>query len=288
MIIDLTSFQTGFCDRLRQVTFCAAVAGLKGHRELYIKEEITPACPFRFIDLCTLEGFNLHTWTEKCAETSLRFDHSLFPPNLSQSRRYKPADISLSAREFRDRWFASYALLRPLPHLAETLENLKVGPRCLGFHLRFTDKIRQVPRPFHEITPQQLPRLQSLAFHLLKDRLDRLGLDTVYLACDDGRVKEEWIERITGAGYQVISQNSHYNLGALRQTSGEDFVVDLFALARCQRRLGTLCSGVVWTADWMNGIYTTEFVSRKMLGPALVNLLRKISHKLFGSSSATY
>lgn len=271
MIVDLTDYRRGFCDRLRQVTFYATVASLRKDSALYFNEILSEYCPYSFLDLCRMDGFGLKVWTEGCRnleETVCDFA----VPNLEFIRMHKPKDISLSDKNFLELWLNTYQLLKPVKTIEDKVNGLGIGADCLGLHLRFTDKTRKVSRlqvPKTWISEKDRPAVEKAVARILRDQLKQsAGLRKVFLASDDGDAKSVWIQKLTAEGVTVVSHAASFDKKRLRQTQGEDFAVDLFSLARCGTVIGTTTSSVVKTAVWMRG--GRAFVFAADLVPAVV------------------
>lgn len=255
MVVDLTGFVSGFCDRLRQITFCLAVATVRHDRLLVIRETPDQFCPFRFVDLCTVEGCEVRPWEPSAGAGEWRMDGGVFP-GLPSVRRYKPTDTYLSDEAFLELWLNSYQRLRPSLRVQAILDRLVVGPDCLGLHLRFTDKVRETAGAQTVIAPEQRPAVEAMAYRLLRDQRRRTGLRKVFLAADNAASKEAWARKLREAGCTVVMHAAAFDPSRLRQTSGDDFAVDLFALARCRTIIGTTRSGVVRAATWISGRQT--------------------------------
>ena len=64
MYIDLSNMNSGFCDRLRQITFCIALHKLKKLREkkIGIFEITNSECPYKFSTLLNIKGFKVNNF----------------------------------------------------------------------------------------------------------------------------------------------------------------------------------------------------------------------------------
>jgi hypothetical protein len=265
VIIDLTGYQTGFCDRLRQVAFCVALAKLNRSSKLFFKESECEACPFSFLSLCCVDGFELYPWEEELGESSIRFGpHDR--PNIATVRAFKPPHVDISDTAFLALWLDCYRLLRLKSSLEPRLESLTVGADCLGLHVRLTDKVTPHPTVARfNIFSSQVARVESVAHRMLRRRMKGQNLTRVFLATDHEAAKQSWTSRLAADGYEVLTNPCRFNETRLRQTSGEDFLLDLFALSKCRTVIGTTDSGVVRTAAWINGHSSLQFAVDEML-----------------------
>lgn len=281
MIVDVTAYTTGFCDRLRLVTFCMAVALCRKDTVLYLKESTNEYCPYRFMDLCEIEGFELRPWNESCPEAELSMRKPLYP-NLSHVQSRKPRDIELSDESFLNLWRECYQRLRPRQFIHPKIDSLGLGPDYLGLHIRFTDKIQKIgslEADLSVIFKQAVPAVEKTALRLLEARSKRYGLRKVFIASDDEPAKTAWIKKLQSKGWRIVSHRAAYEGDKLRQTSGEDFIVDLFSLARCRVIVGTTRSGVVRSAAWIGGakcVYAVDSVPSVVVTKKIMSLYKKI------------
>lgn len=247
MIVDLTDFRTGFCDCLKQVTFCIAIAQLRADKTIYVKQNITKHCPYRIIDLLEVSGFDVHPWDTSCGNTDLRFNHFI-------SVRNRPADIKLSDKEFANRWCAAYRLLHPKDHIQRKIDLLDINHSYLGFHVRMTDRIKKHPLPW-EIMKFQVNGVVSSSHNLIKSKINKYGLKKIFLTCDNLESKIEWSQKLSEHNVEVVSNpDIVFDISRFRQTSGEHFVVDLFSLSRCHTIVGTTKSAVPLSAKLIGDI----------------------------------
>ncbi|HEX7705632.1 MAG TPA: hypothetical protein VF701_04145 [Thermoanaerobaculia bacterium] len=282
MIVDLTNQETGFCDRLRQVAFCIAVADLRGDRVLHVKERLTPQGPFSFLGVCEVDGFEVRPWSADAgsADVAMRVDGH---PDLGSVRRYRPRGLGVDDARLLHLWLDAYRRLRPTPALQAKVDDIEVGAASIGVHLRWTDKVdAAIHRKSWKIYPRERASIERALSMLIRWRARGRTTPEVFLAADDRDAKEDWARRLRGEGFRVVMHEATFHPGALRQTSGEDFIVDLFALARCGEILGTTPSNVVSTADWISGRRRSVFAANlsprfrlRLLGDALRRTARR-------------
>jgi len=253
VIVDLTRHESGFCDRLRQVTFCIAVAGLRGDRTLHMRERLTPQGPFSFVDVCEVDGFEVRPWSPDAGGAAIAMGLDCHP-DLASARRYRPRDLDVDDARLLQLWLEAYGKLRPRPSLRAKVDALEIGAGCIGVHLRWTDKVNAAThRKSWEIYPGERASVERALSRLVRRRARGLTAAEVFIAADDCGAKEDWTRRLAAEGIRVVAHEAKFRPDALRQTSGEDFIVDLFALARCGAIVGTTPSYVVRTADWIRG-----------------------------------
>jgi len=61
------------------------------------------------------------------------------------------------------------------------------------------------------------------------------------------------VKKTTQAGFKVISHAAQFDRTSFRQTSGEDFIIDLFALSQCRSIVGSGESNVLRAAAYIGG-----------------------------------
>jgi hypothetical protein len=265
MIVDLTNLETGFCDRLRQVAFCVAVAGLRGDRVLHVRERLTPQGPFSFTDVCEVDGFDVRSWSADAGSAEFAMGADAHP-DLGSVRRYRPRSLDVDDARLLHLWLEAYRRIRPTAALQAKVDALEVGATSIGVHLRWTDKVNEANhRRSWQIYPGERASIERALSMLIRRRARGRTAPEVFLAADDRDAKEDWAQRLRGEGFRVVVHEATFHPGALRQTSGEDFIVDLFALARCGEILGSTPSNVVRTADWICGRSRSVFAADRSL-----------------------
>ncbi len=271
MIADISIIRNGFCDRLKLLTFYIVVAALRHEPVLYIKEEKSYAGPFLFLEFCRIEGLRAEPWNDQATGEALKIDYGFEPgikPSLGFVERNKPKDLSgVSGAAFLELWVSSYRRIVPIPELARKIAAIGTGDDCLGLHIRMTDKI--FPKVTDSVTPYaiasaQVPRVNRVIERGVRRFMADNHGRAIYLACDDGDWNASWQRRLREMGYRVLSNDARYASDQFRQTSGEDFVTDLFSLAKCGGIIGTVDSGVPICAAYINGSGRYAFAWSRM------------------------
>lgn len=142
MLIDLQKLDTGFCDRLRQITFCIALAKLKKIKTLSIYELKNKECPFKFIDYCRIKNFkiielkkNLHI---NASIQMTPYNSSLSLANCILHNPYKEIDNKLLLSE----WIKSYKDIIFSNAIKKKVKNvINKKTNFIGIHIRLTDKV---------------------------------------------------------------------------------------------------------------------------------------------------
>ena len=283
MVVDLTNAPIqGLSDLLRKITFCTAVGGLRNDRTLYIRQEYTAFSPYSFLDLCDIKGFNLKPWDTSLGPAEFKMAANALPFDLGGVKTYKPGDLTISDEEFLGLWARSYRLVCPKPHIKLRIDSLQVDEKCVGLHVRRTDKISKNPDHW-QVHEQRVFFLERKSRRAISSVLSEHKTRKIFLACDNEQSKLYWTRQLAKKKYTVIANNALFDSSKFRQTSGEDFIVDLFALAQCGVIVMTLSSGVAEAAARINGktklVYAQQhsFIRRH---PFLYRLAKKVRHTI--------
>ena len=68
------------------------------------------------------------------------------------------------------------------------------------------------------------------------------------MACDDKKIKEMVFRSLEKNNFKVHINKSKFNEKKMRQTSGDDFIVDLFCLSNSKKIISSTGGGVPYTA----------------------------------------
>jgi len=280
LITDLSIIRNGFCDRLKLLTFYIAVATVKNDPVLYIKEEKSHAGPFDFLEFCEIEGLRAEPWNEGVKDKSLEIDYGFEPgikPSLKFVRCNKPKGLKITDKAFLKLWISCYKRIKPIQRIRQKIEKLGVGSDCLGIHIRMTDKfvakVTDCITPY-AIVPSQLKKINEIIEEEARGFMADNAGGRVYLASDSGEWNAIWSDKLREIGCTVISNDSHYSKDHFRETNGEDFIMDLFSLARCKSMIGTVDSGVVICASYINGSSEYSFAFSKLVFSKYINYAR--------------
>lgn len=134
--------------------------------------------------------------------------------------------------------------LRPLPHLQERIDSLSavfVPGHTIGIHIRRTD---------HATAITESP--DNLFVDAISDAIAHDANARFYLATDDADLKRCLMERFPDRITTQDCRGSRADLAGM-----EEAVVDLWALARCSRLIGSYWSSYTDTAAEIGGIPLT-------------------------------
>ena len=74
----------------------------------------------------------------------------------------------------------------------------------------------------------------------------------IFIASDDIKLKLKIINLLKKNGYKPYCHHSKFNSKNLRQTSGKDFIVDLFCIAKSNLVVSTVGAGVIQSAYYLS------------------------------------
>jgi len=247
MVLNLDTFGTGICDRLRALTFSAAIAELIHDKDLYVYEESSSECPDRIIDLFDLKGFKIHSLQMPEKSQIMMNPFNSFPC-LDAVQRNVPDYITVSARQVFGLWVDSYKLLIPKPKFTIVNRALSFS-YSFGIHLRTTDRLGRLPGK-GVITKSQL---KKFVYKFLPDILSSTSpLHNVYICSDSALVLREVLAVLSG-GVELITNPGNRIPKGSRESDGEYFLYDLFSLSRCEKIYSTVGGGVPLTANLIAG-----------------------------------
>jgi hypothetical protein len=242
MYIDLSKMKSGFCDRLRQITFCIALAKLKRIKTLSIYELKNKECPFKFIDYCRIKNFKIIELKKKLhSNASIQmtpYNSSLSLVNCTLHNPYKEIDNKLLLFE----WIKSYKDIIFSDAIKNKVKNvINKKTNFIGVHIRLTDKVdtlfNKIKYSFEKdlITISEYDYLKN---NLIK-YLDRIfSSKNIFIASDDKKAKKDLSKILLRSKYNFFSNNVKFT-NKFRQTTGADFLIDLLILSKSKGILTT-------------------------------------------------
>lgn len=269
MIVDLSDFSTGVCDRLRQLTFCAVIAQFRNESILEIYELPSLGNPFSLSDLFYVEDFTIVKVKSVPNKT-----FKMHPINSSVMQStvdlWMPKDINISKKEFYLQWVKIYKKLKPKRseiYLSEWNKINLINKNTIGIHIRLTDRLSSYPvngaitkSQFEAFVKKKLPAIISYV---------NTNNYTIFLASDNSKA-DEVVRNILKSKVNMIEYNKNWNTCGDRETESEPFLLDLFGLARTREIFSTTGGGVPLTANMIGGnknvihIWTEERIRDKI------------------------
>ena len=255
LIIDLEDFRSGFCDRLKKITFYAAYAKINGIKTIYIFEKKTKECPFLFTDLCYFINLKIKRITKLPINFQEKFRLNEFNSNINI------INCSFFLRDlpkkklilFLSEWKKSYKSLRPKKIIQLKINKILLNKKInIGLHFRLTDKLVSLKEKLLEL-PWKDTVTQSEFIKFKNNILKNLitSKDFFFIAADNGIIKREIINKLQYNNKNYVFNESNYDSKKFRQTTGVDFIIDLFLLSEC-REVYTSGGGVPDTAHMIS------------------------------------
>lgn len=277
MVIDVAMIHRGFCDRLKYFAYCATVAELRGLKKIFLKDRLIDECPYTFIEMLQSQRLELEAWYEAVDDDGERLPRVCCIPSLLNAYRYKPDDLKVSTFRFYRVWKAQFEALVPVPDTLSRLDALGVDRDFLGLHIRRTDKIKAQASYSHDLDASEVDAMEDRTMAVVRRRATSRN---VFLAADNLASRDYWVERLQHEGYKVSYNPMEFDSGKLRNTSGEDFLADLFGLARCGQVIATVRSGVPLVAAMLQGRSKISFVKKRSLKQSLIYGFGRLTKRL--------
>jgi hypothetical protein len=249
MYIDLSKMNSGFCDRLRQVTFCIAYEQLKNNKfkliEIYEKKN--SECPFYISELINIKNYYIKN-VKKKNKNVIKMDP--FNSEITLKSCYKYNNRStIDNYALLKKWKEIYRLIKPKKKIYNKLLKLKRFKKYLSLHIRLTDKLVSFKSHILEIPTKDV--IYKKQFSEFYDKIESIipsGYKYIYISSDENIFKNEIKKKLDGK-YQFIDTNKKFNKKKLRQTSGEDFIFDLFAMSKSAMIISSTGGNVPYTSN---------------------------------------
>ena len=248
---------SGFCDRLRSITFGIMLSKvfIKNKNSIKLIENKSKECPYLFTDLCEIKKFKIKKLKKNSSLKPLflmnPFNSEISIKNLIKHLPYKYNNLT----KLIDLWKDSYKIIYPKRKVLKKIKKLKLPKKYIGIHIRVTDKLVPLYTQLFEIpTKSTISHLQLRMFNkYLPSMLSKYAKNkNVYIACDDQKTKIKFTNLLNKKGFQVFFNNNKFFKNKFRQTNGEDFVTDLFCLSRAELIVSSTGGGVPLTAQMLS------------------------------------
>ena len=217
MIIDTTLMQSGFCDRLRQITFGILISKLKKENNFYIFEKKTDECPFLFTDYCNVKKIKLRKINslekDKVIIRMSSYDSEIHVKTIKKHFPYSVKNINYE--RVLDKWKNCYREIYPEKNILKKIKNLNLPVKYVGVHIRATDKLVSLFTKLFEL-PSKTTIINS-QLNLFLNSLDKqinLNSNTknVYLSCDDKNIKKFTLDLLNKKGFKVFFNESKFSV----------------------------------------------------------------------------
>ena len=254
MHINLLNIKSGFSDRLRAVTYYIALNKLLKNKNIYfITQKKTRECNFKFQDYCYIKNSNFIKYNRfKKKEINLNsYNSSINLKNCISNNVYHEID---SKKLFLE-WKKSYRKIFPKKKISQLIKKINLPKNYFSIHFRTTDKVIKSNNFIKKIKYSDNIfsfQLNYLVKNLIKNIKKYTGKKNIFVASDDIKLKKKIINLLKANGYNVYYHHSKFNLKNYRQTSGKDFIVDLFCIAKSNLVISTVGAGVIQSAYYLS------------------------------------
>lgn len=253
MYVDLSNMHSGFCDRLRQLTFCIAYEQLQKKKiniiEIYEKKN--QECPFYISELVKLKNCKIKNVNKKKNEV-IKMDP--FNSEISIQNCIKYNSKNLDNQKLLKKWKETYKKLKPHKKINLKLNKILKNKKFVAIHIRLTDKLVSLKNYFLEIPTKDIiygkqfeEFVKNIIFMIPKK------YKFVYLSGDENIFQKEVKEKLKN-NFNIIERKKKYDKKKLRQTSGEDFIIDLFAISRSSLIISSTGGNVPYTSNLISGV----------------------------------
>lgn len=238
MIIDLSKLESGFCDKLKKITFCLTIARYKKIKTIKIFDRCTKENPFLFYDLCRIQNFKIVKLFNLKKNFIDPFNFNEFNLQLDKKtcKNFKPKNIYISDSSFLKKWKKSYQFIKPKKKIEKKINKIINNKKLsLGLHSRLTDKFVSIKEKLLELPYKDTITKGEYDYilNLLPNFVRKYKKNFIYIASDSLAGKNEIIKKIILNCNKILINNSKFHIKKFRQTSGEDFIIDLFILSKC-------------------------------------------------------
>lgn len=254
MFVNLTKISSGFSEKLRVITYFAAlILLLKKKKILNILDKKTIECPYYFNSHFNIKDFKCYNGNLKQKDNSIVMNTYNSFPNLNNCILHNK--FKLDNNKLINKWKLSYQLLIPKENIKNKIKNLKLPKNYLSIHIRTTDRVIRLKSIFSKLYHKDLilnSQLNYFENNIINFIAKYSKIKNVFISSDQQTLKKKIIDKLLKNKYKVYyNKVSHYN--RFRSTSGDDFVSDLFCMAKSKLIFTTTGGGVPFTAQLISG-----------------------------------
>jgi len=254
MHINLLNIKSGFSDRLRAITYYIAINSFTKNKKIYtISENKTQECNFKFTDYCYIKNSKIHnTVKNKSSPIFLTsYNSSINLKNAKNNSCFSNID---SAKLFK-KWKKSYNEILPKKNIQKLIYKINLPKNYFSLHLRTTDKVIELRKIIQQtkyndnILDIQIKYYEKNLINILKQNTN---IKNIFIASDDISIRNRVVILLKKNNYNVYFNDCKYNSKNLRQTTGKNFVTDLFCIAKSKLVFSTVGAGVIQSAYYLS------------------------------------
>lgn len=252
MYVDLSNIYSGFCDRLRQLTFCIAYEALQKKKIIVVEifENKNAECPFYISELIRIKNIKIKNVRKKKIQT-IKMDPFSSEISLDNCKKYNLNN--LDNEQLFKKWKQTYQLIIPKKKILSRINSILKKKKYVSIHTRLTDKLVSFKSYFLEIPSKDvIYEKQFQEFLMNIEKLIPEEFKHVYISGDENFFRKK-IEKKLEQKFNVIKRKIKYNSSKLRQTSGNDFIIDLFVMSNSSLIISSTGGNVPYTSNLISG-----------------------------------
>jgi hypothetical protein len=246
---------SGFSDKLRIVTFFLALKKLKNNqnKKINFADIKTRGCPYRFADNFTIKNLKIRTVNKKFDSffNLNPFNSQINLRNCRLHNIYKKIDNN----KLLSHWKKAYIDIAPNKKIKNKIKKIKLPKKYVGLHVRSTDRIIRTLSFLKDIQHRDMIidlQLNNFKKNIVNIIKSKTKIKNIYIASDDYKTKKELIIYLKKKNFNIYYNNNKFFCQRFRQTTGEDFSMDLSCLAKSNIIITTTGAGVTDSAYFMS------------------------------------
>jgi hypothetical protein len=245
MYIDLSELTDGFSSKLKVISFFLAVIKInKLKKILYIYEKKNKESPYLFTDHCLIKNFKLVKLKKKPSTNIIFNPYNYF----SELKKLKSENFIDKKKEKKFNLIAelSYTNFKPNKKIQKQINSINLPKNFVGIHIRSTDRAITLNNFINKI------HFKEMIFDFqIKNMIKDINIflrsknifNSIFICSDDKSYKENFIVELKKANI-VYFNKSKFNTKKFRETSGKDFVTELFCLSKSKIIVSTVGGAV--------------------------------------------
>ena len=249
MIIDLSELTDGFSSKLRVISYFLAVINIKKlQKKIYIYEKKSVDAPFLFTDLCSIKHYKISKLKKKPSSEVIFTPYNYLDAiNLLKKKYFIKKKQNEKFNFISD---LSYKNFSPNLKIKNKIKKIGLPNKFTGFHIRATDREINIKNFIKKIQFKEMIfdfQTNYMLENILKYPSFKKLLKNTFICSDDVVYKKKTVN-IFSNKVNIFFNNSKFNKKKHRQTSGIDFVTELFCLSKSHTIISNVGGNVVNTA----------------------------------------
>ena len=250
MYIDLSKLTDGFSSKFRVISFFLAIIIIKKlKKKLYIYEKKTKDAPYLFTDFCLIKNFKIIKLKKK-PNTKIKFT----PYNyLEELKKLKKMYFIDNKKNLNFNYLSKklYKNFYPNRKIEKKIKKINLPSNFIGLHIRSTDRALNIKNFISKIQFQemifdfQIKHMINNVFNFLDKKFEKAS---IFICSDSKFYRQKFLEKFRDKK-NILMNNTSFRPQNFRQTSGEDFLTELFCLSKSKLIISTLGGAVPESAS---------------------------------------